>query len=302
VLIYRGAVSEGARSAWRKNSRTSFVPRKVRVARLVLIATVCALSTVPAHAQDERDDRSPVFELDPVGDSVFFGGTFLVALTSEAIIATGEIEAQLPDDEAELLAIDEWAAKRDSASLRGAQTSDVGVLATAAWAIADTTLAGLGRRPDAALTYGTLYVESATTTWFVCNLFKIGVRRPRPRAYIELRETGSVSPGTQEALSFYSLHTALAATLASTATYLAFTRPGLAWERWLVLGGSIAATGVVGVGRILTAAHFTTDVVAGVGAGIATGVLVPHLHRISPVRILPSADRHGGTLGIYGTF
>ena len=59
--------------------------------------------------------------------------------------------------------------------------------------------------------------RSATTTWLICNLFKMAVRRPRPRAYIELRETGSVSPGTQEALSFYSLHTALAATLASTA-------------------------------------------------------------------------------------
>lgn len=290
MLIHRAAVFEGPRIA------------TYRAASLASVALACALFTTPARAQHVPDEQDPVFEIDPVGDSVFLGGTLLVAAAGEAIIATGEIEAQLPDDEAELLAIDEWAAERDSAALRGAQTSDIGALATGVWAVVDTTLAGLGKRPDTALTYGALYAESATTTWLICNLFKMAVRRPRPRAYIELRETGSVSPGTQEALSFYSLHTALAATLASTASYLAFTRPGPAWEKWLVLGGSIAATSVVGVGRILTAAHFTTDVVAGVGAGVAVGVLVPHVHRVSPVRIVPTVDQNGGTLGVQGTF
>ena len=112
-----------------------------------------------------------------------------------------EIEAQLPDNQAELLAIDRWVAERDSAALHGAQASDTGVLVAGAWAIVDTVLAGFGKRPDSALTYGTLYAESLSTTWFLCNLTKMAVRRPRPRAYIELRETGSVSPETQEALS-----------------------------------------------------------------------------------------------------
>jgi|SoiMethySBSTD1v2_1073268.scaffolds.fasta_scaffold00796_23 PAP2 superfamily protein len=262
----------------------------------------CALAPASALAQEQEQRKTPVFELDPVADSVFFGGTLLVAATSEAIIATGEIEAQLPDDSAELIFIDEWAAKRDSASLRGAQTSDIGVLATAAWAITDTTLAGFGKRVDSALTYGTLYAESATTTWMLCNLFKIAVRRPRPRAYIELRETGSVTPGTQEALSFYSLHTAFAATLASTASYLVLTRDAPALEQWLVVGGGTAATLVVGGGRILTAAHFTTDVIAGVGAGVMVGVLVPHLHRVTPLKLTTSVEHDGGTIGVAGTF
>ncbi|HVJ17279.1 MAG TPA: phosphatase PAP2 family protein [Polyangiaceae bacterium] len=267
------------------------------LARLILLG-----STLTATANAQGTQRQPVFELDPIADSVFLGGTLLVAATSEAIIGTGEIEAQLPDDEAELLKIDRWAAEKDSAALKGAQASDTGVLVIASWAIVDTTLAGFKQRPDSALTYGTLYLESAITTWCISNLFKMAVRRPRPRAYIELREKGSVSDETQEALSFYSLHTAMAASVASTATYLAWTRPGPAWEKWLVLGGAVTATSVVGVGRMLSAAHFTTDVIAGLGAGVAIGTLVPHVHRIAPVTISSTVDSHGGTVGVQGEF
>jgi undecaprenyl-diphosphatase len=143
-------------------------------------------------------------------------------------------------------------------------------------------------------------LETGLFTWSLANLFKMAVRRPRPRAYIELRETGSVSPGTQEALSFYSGHTALVAALGSTASYIAFTRGGPEWLKWSVLGGSIAATLVVGVGRMLSGAHFTTDVLAGLGAGVVSGVLIPHLHRVSPVAPVISADGSGGTIGIAG--
>src|SRR5262245_5107286 len=102
-------------------------------------ALVCSLAASPAKAEE------PVFQLDPVADSVFFGATLLVAGTSEAIITTGEIEAQLPDDQTELLGIDRWAAERHTAQLRGEQTSDLGVAVAAAWAIADTTLAGFDK-------------------------------------------------------------------------------------------------------------------------------------------------------------
>jgi undecaprenyl-diphosphatase len=258
------------------------------------------LWTTCAFADDGK--KQPVFRLDPVLDATFLAGTLLVAATSEALVDTGEIEAQLPDAQSELLGIDAWVAKRDSASLRHAQTSDIGVYAAIAWALADTALAGFGERQDSALTYATLYLESGVTTWFIANLFKMGVRRPRPRAYIELRETGSVTDETQEALSFYSLHTAMVATLCATATYLAFTRDELEWVRWVVLGGSIVATTVVGVGRMLSGAHFTTDVLAGVGAGIAVGVIVPHLHRVTAVRIVSSVDSKGGTIGVVGLF
>jgi len=262
----------------------------------------CALALAVHPARAQQREQRPVFQLDPVGDSTYLAGTFLVAATCEALIDTGEIEAQAPDAESELIFIDAWIAKRDSASLRHAQTSDLGVVAVMAWAITDTVFAGVGKRPDSALTYLTLYLESGITTWVISNLFKLAVRRPRPRAYIELRETGSVTPDTQESLSFYSLHTAMAATLAATATYMAFTRDDPEWVRWVILGGSIIATSIVGVGRILSGAHFTTDVLGGLGAGVAVGVLVPHLHRAAPVRVVPNVERGGGTLSVVGRF
>ena len=94
----------------------------------------------------------------------------------------------------------------------------------------------------------------------------------------------------------------MTASVGATASYLALTRPGPTWEKWLVVGGSIAATSVVGVGRMLSAAHFTTDVIAGAGAGIAIGTLVPHVHRTSPVSIAAAFAGDGATLGLHGAF
>lgn len=263
----------------------------------------CTLATLPARADAKPPlEPGPMFRLDPVTETAWLTGMFVVAATSEILIGTGELEAQLPDDEAELIFLDRWVAERDDAALRGAQISDLGVLTTAAWTITDTVFAALGHRPDSALTYATLYLESGVTTWCVANLFKLAIRRPRPRAYIELRETGAVNPDTQEALSFYSLHTALTASLGATASYLALTRPGTALEKWLVVSGSIVATAVVGGGRMASGAHFTTDVLAGLAAGTAVGVMVAHVHRRAPVAIAASADAHGGTLGIQGRF
>jgi undecaprenyl-diphosphatase len=244
--------------------------------RGAVIGLACGLLSIPRPAQGEEQYR-----LDAVADSAWTSGAFAVAAMTEATISTGELEAQLPDDETELLFIDRWVVERDSASTRAAFASDVGVLAAVAWSATDTVLAAAGAREDSGLTYGVLYVESLGTTWLMANLFKLAVRRPRPRAYIELRKYGKVDPKTQEALSFYSLHTAFVATLGATASYLAFRRDGPGWEPWAVLGGSITATGVVGVGRILAGAHFTSDVVAGAAAGTAVGLLVPHLHRVS---------------------
>lgn len=79
--------------------------------------------------------------------------TLTVAATSEANDRNGEFEAQLPDDEAELLVIHRWAAEMDSAKLHGAWTSDVGVVVAAAWAVTDKRFAAFRQRPDPALTH-----------------------------------------------------------------------------------------------------------------------------------------------------
>ena len=267
---------------------------------LPCIWLVCSLVSFPVEASDP--DAKPAFQLDPAMDSVFIVGALLAAASSEALITTGEITIQFPTHRRQLLGIDAWVAQRERGSLRGAETSDVAVLVAMGWSIADIGLAALNPRPDSALTYAVLYLQSGITTWMLSNLFKLAVRRPRPQAYIELRESGTIDERTQQYLSFYSLHTAVAASLAATATYLAFTRNGPEWEKWLVLGGAIVVTSVVGLGRLLAAAHFTTDVLAGLGAGAVVGTLIPHLHRASPVTLAASADKTGGTLTLVGRF
>jgi hypothetical protein len=96
--------------------------------------------------------------------------------------------------------------------------------------------------------------------------------------------------------SFYSLHTALAATLSATAGYISIVREDPAWQRWLVILGGVAATSVTGLGRIFSGAHFTTDVVVGTVMGAGVGLLVPHLHRREPqVQATPWTDGHDGS-------
>jgi undecaprenyl-diphosphatase len=261
-----------------------------------LLGLVLALTAAPARAEE------PVFEVDPVVDGALVGSTAFIGLATEVIVATGELNAQTPDLSAELFVIDRWVLDRDSSELHGTNASDLGVAAAATWAIADTTLAAFGERPDSAATYGMLYLESATITWVITNMFKLAARRPRPRAYIELRENGAVSKQTQDDLSFYSLHTALTASIGATASYLALTRDGPAWEPWLVVGGSILATAVVGGGRAFAGAHFVTDVLVGLAVGTAIGLLVPHFHRRSPMSLTASAEQGAGSLMLADDF
>ncbi len=51
-----------------------------------------------------------------------------------------------------------------------------------------------------------------------------------------------------------------------------------------------------------TTAHFTTDVIAGVGAGFAVSLLLPQLRRVAPLKLTSSIKHDGGTIGIGGTF
>src|SRR4051794_22366811 len=89
-----------------------------------------------------------------------------------------------------------------------------------------------------------MYGESLSTTTFVTEVTKIAVRRPRP---IDYKNPGSSD--TNAVLSYFSGHPSSTASVAATATYLAFVRsPGTA-RPWITLGVGTLLTGFVSYER-----------------------------------------------------
>jgi membrane-associated phospholipid phosphatase len=275
-----------------------------------LAAVLAALVPSRVEAGAVRSSTSGAFQVDPVTDPALLVGTGGFGLVLELIITTGELRPLAPIDPGNLLFIDRPTALAAPGSSSHEVISNALVGGAILYALADTTWALFEERSCSAIAYATLYAESAIIDLAMTDLVKIAVRRPRPSAYRQLRATGMVEPGTDTALSFYSGHTSLTAALSGTAAYLAFTRSDGGVEGWLVAGGGVLLTTLVGIERVRAGAHFPTDVIAGALAGASVGILVPHLHRsqsesagLGMVRV-SGFTSEGGTIGlsIFGAF
>ena len=120
------------------------------------------------------------------------------------------------------------------------------------------------------------------------------------------------NPNTDSALSFFSGHASMTATLGATATYLAFTRSPSSWRPWVTLVAATGVTTFVSIQRVRAGKHFPTDVIAGSVAGAGIGIIVPHVHRTTDVKqrrvwigFAPEDARpwrSGGTLTLSGNF
>jgi membrane-associated phospholipid phosphatase len=102
------------------------------------------------------------------------------------------------------------------------------------------------------------------------------------------------------ARSFFSGHVAntMATTVAALRTYQRLHRPVLGWT---LLGIGVAGSGLVGVSRVASGAHFPSDVLVGVAVGTGMGLMLPAMHR-SPMRAVPYASREGGGLLLSGVW
>ena len=241
------------------------------------------------------------FEIDPVTDSAILSLSAGFGLLSQAIIGTGEIAPQTPGDPSKLLGIDRGVVTNGGEVKGSRVVSDALVAGAFAWAAVDTVLtAALDSRHERALSYLIIYLETMSLNLAAGNLAKIAVRRPRPEAYQAVAAGGTIED-TDASLSFYSMHTAFTAGLGATATYLAFERGGEV-EPWVVLGATVVVTSVVGTNRVLGRAHFPTDVIAGALAGAGLGVLVPHLHRRSDLRLSVGPGPGDAGLSLSGVF
>lgn len=259
-------------------------------------------------AEREQRRRELPLAVDWVGDGVLIGVSAAFGWTLGLIVDTGELTPQQPVDPNILIGIDRpWALKNETES-SASLLSDVSVGATFGYILFDVVRAAVAQDGETAATYGFLYAEALAMNFAIGNLVKIAVRRPRPNAYIEQRLNQTISK-TNLALSFYSMHTALAASAVGTAAYLSFYRDASWIERVAIIVGGAVATTLVGINRVRAGAHFPTDVICGGIAGAAIGVFVPHVHRVlapsmPDVAIQASVTDggEGGTIGVGGTF
>lgn len=273
--------------------------------------------TLTPHPAEPPPSKTLKFTADPIGDTgvIVLGLTF--GLLSNEVLSTGEIQAQQINASFKtnhLLAIDRGAITQKLDS-NAASFSNYGLYAAIGGAVLDTFADIFRYGKAAALVDGIMYAEAAVITQGVTNLAKVALRRPRPIAYID--RNNFIAKGgnpatynnaeTDSALSFFSGHSSAVASLASAATYIAFSRSPKGPRPWITLAVGAALTTFVSYERVRSGSHFPTDVLAGALAGTAVGALVVHLHREDSVRQRPvwigaTPVQNGGVLSASGLF
>jgi len=258
------------------------------------------------------------FDIDPVADSAMIAVSLGFAGTLELINSTGEIRPQqiAPGfNRSQLFFLDRPAIAQTPDSKAGGY-STIGLGAAVAFALIDPILSGVREKSvQTGLADAFMYAEAISFTMAMTNIVKMAVRRPRPIAYIDAEAhqhdtTPYVNDSTDSALSFFSGHAAITATVSATASYLAFARAPHTARPWITLGIGTAVTTFVSIERVRAGKHFPTDVIAGSIAGAGIGLVVPHLHRTDDIKqrriwvgYAPVGEgAHGGLLNVSGTF
>ncbi|HJL43360.1 MAG TPA: phosphatase PAP2 family protein [Myxococcales bacterium LLY-WYZ-16_1] len=121
----------------------------------------------------------------------------------------------------------------------------------------------------------TLQVLGATA--LATNVLKLLVRRPRPLTYDRRFDKEARFDGDARA-SFPSGHTSVAFAGASMLAVMVTERSRDPGVQAATIAGAYGAAGLVGLLRVLSGRHFTTDVWAGAALGTGLGWLIPQAH------------------------
>jgi membrane-associated phospholipid phosphatase len=124
-------------------------------------------------------------------------------------------------------------------------------------------------------------------------------KRIRPIVYFE-GTSMEYKLGQETTDSFYSGHTAM---VAGASFFIAKVindyHPELNARKWLLYGAALIPPVIVGYWRYRGFMHFPSDILLGTIVGSATGILVPHLHKITStinkdLSIIPFTGRYSG--------
>jgi undecaprenyl-diphosphatase len=250
---------------------------------------------VEAKPIDTKGGQATQFVADPVGDGAVLAISIGVVSVLELIQSTGEIRPQQPASNVKLLWIDKLAINQTPSSTWGT-VSNLGLIGAGIFAAVDPILSGRRDGLSAGFVDAVMYAEAIALTAGMTDIAKMAIRRPRPSAYVEQARLDVVYAGrtdrpsitdTNSALSFFSGHAAIVATVGATATYLAFARSPGKTRPWITLGVATLLTGLTSYARVRAGKHFPTDVIAGSLAGAGIGSLVPHLHRSDSAKSRP---------------
>lgn len=276
----------------RHEGRRARLPCRLAVGAPALLVL---LTATPSYA----DPRQP-FELDPIVDPAILMSAGLTWLLPE-LFKDELVTTQCVCDAREVNGLDRGVTELRDARI--ARVSDVAVGAIVALPLALGALdVGMSSAPWKGIAAdGAVVLESVLASGAVNQLTKLAVHRPRPLLYAtepdaaERREPDNY-------LSFYSAHTstAFAASIAYASVFAA-RHPRSPW-RFAVYGGAVALGAGVGTMRVLAGKHFITDVLVGAAAGSALGVLVPWLHRTTPVVGSVAPLRGGATASLIVAF
>ena len=131
-------------------------------------------------------------------------------------------------------------------------------------------------------TLSVLYGETVVYSLAASSWSKALVSRYRPYLYnsgIDQETRLDLASHDDARRSFFSRHTALAF---SSAVFFTTVTADLLEPEWYTLSAQIALLGVatgIGISRVASGEHFTSDVLAGAAAGAVIGFLVPRMHR-----------------------
>lgn len=131
-------------------------------------------------------------------------------------------------------------------------------------------------------TLAVLYSETVVYSLAVSSWSKALVSRYRPYLYnsgIDQETRLDLASHDDARRSFFSRHTILAF---SSAVFFSTVAADLMEPEWYTRAAQITSLGVatgIGISRVASGEHFTSDVLAGAAAGAAIGFLVPRMHR-----------------------